>query len=101
MTHVNNGSDDPVENDNGETHVSCCPPREEKRSVEGNLTPVECENTHGQSVCDAEQLIDHTIVGSYPADPGKAGESGKEIGGQEVYDNNQSGFKVDTFHFPR
>ena len=50
-----------------------------RRTMEGNLAPVECEDTHGHAMCDAEQLIDHTIVGSYPADPGEVGESGKEI----------------------
>ena len=79
--YVKNGSDDPVENYNGEATISCDPPRDGKRrAVEGNLTPVECEDTHSHAVCDAEQLIDHTIVGSHPAYPGEAREGGKEIG---------------------
>ena len=80
MPHVENGSDDPVENDDGESNVSCDPPRNGKgRRVEGDLTPVECEDTHTHAVCDPEQLINHTIVGSYPAYPGEARESGKNI----------------------
>ena len=97
MPHVENGGDDPVENDDGEANVSCDPPRSGKRRTGvGDLAPVECEDTHGHAVCDAEQLIDHTIVGSHPAYPGEARESGEEIGRQEVYDNNQSAFKGDT-----
>ena len=98
MPHVDNGGDDPVENDDGEANVSCDPPRSGKRRTGvGDLTPVECENTHGHAVCDAEQLIDHTIVGSHPAYPGEARESGEEIGRQEVYDNNRSAFQGEIF----
>ena len=80
MPHVENGSDDPVENDDGEANVSCGPPRADKRRIfEGDLTPVKCEDTHGHAVCDSEQLINNTIVGSYPAYPGEARESGKKI----------------------
>ena len=79
MPHVENGSHDPVENDDGEA-VGCDPPTDvERRAVVGDLTPVKCEDTHGHAVCDSEQLIDHAIVGSYPADPGEARESGKKI----------------------
>jgi len=53
------------------------------------LTPVKGEDTHANAVSDTEQLVDFDIVGSYPADPGKTRESGEEIGGQEVCDNNQ------------
>ena len=83
--HVKNGSEDPVETDDGDANVSCGPPRDGKRRSDvADLTPVECEDSHGHAVCNAEQLIDHTIVGSYPADPGKGREGGKEIGRQEV-----------------
>ena len=85
MPHVENGSDNPVENDDSEANVSCAPPRNgERRAVVGDLTPVECEDTHGHAVCDSEQLINYTIVGSYPADPGEARESGKKIRREEV-----------------
>ena len=78
--HVENGSDDPVENDDGEANVSCGPPRNVKRrNFVSNLAPVKCEDTHGHAVCNSEQLINHTIVGGYPADPGEAGESGKKV----------------------
>ena len=81
MPHIKNGGNDPVENNDGEANVSCGPPRGKKRrTVVGNLTPIECEDTHGHAMCNSEQLIDHTIVGSNPADPGKCRESGKEIG---------------------
>jgi len=83
-----NGSDDPVEKDDGEANVSCSPPQDEM--VVRDLTPVGCEDTHGHAVCDAEQLIDHTVVGGYPTDPGEARERCKEIGRHEIYDNNQS-----------
>jgi hypothetical protein len=42
-------------------------------------------------------LVDLDIVRSYPADPRKTGESGEEIGGKEVYDNNQLGSKSQDF----
>ena len=78
--HVENGSDDPVENDDGGANVSCGPPgSEERRTGEGDLTPVKCEDTHGHAGCDSEQLINNTIVGGYPAHPGEARESGKKI----------------------
>jgi len=87
--HVKNGSEEPVEKDNGESNVGCSPPRDGKRRASvGNLTPVKGEDTHGHAVIDAEQLVDFDVVGSYPADPGKTRESGEEIGGQEVCDNN-------------
>ena len=85
MPHVENGSDDPVENDDGEANVGCDPPRNGKRrTVVGDLTPVKCEDTHGHAVCDSEQLINNTIVGGYPADPGEVRESGKKIRREEV-----------------
>ena len=99
LPQVKNGCENPVENDDGEAKIGWGPPRpDKKRTVEGNLTPVECEDTHGQAVCDAEQLINHTIVGSDPAHPGEVRESDKEIERQEVYNNNQSAFKGNTFH---
>ncbi len=96
--HVKNGSDDPVENDDGDANVSSGPPWNSKgRTVVRDLTPVECEDTHGHAVCDTEQLIDHTIVGGHPADPGEARERCEEVGRQEVYDNNQSVSTRQTF----
>ena len=80
MPHVENGSDDPVENDDGEANIACDPPRNgERRTQVGDLTPVKCEDTHGHAMCDSEQLINHTVVGSYPAYPGEVRESGKKI----------------------
>ena len=88
-THVKNGGDEPVEKDNGETNVGCSPPRDGKRrAIVGDLTPVKCEDTHRQTVGDTKQLVDFSIVGSKPADPGEAREGGKEIGRYEVYGNN-------------
>ena len=96
--HIKDGSNDPVEHDDSEANVSCGPPRDGKRRNDvRDLTPVECEDTHGHAVCDAEQLIDHTIVGGHPTDPGETRERCKEIGRQEVYDNNQSVSKGKPF----
>ena len=85
-THIKNGGKEPVEKNDIDTNVRRGPPRVGKRrAFEGaDLSPVECEDTHGQAVGDAKELIDCGIVGSYPADPGKARESGKEIGREKV-----------------
>ena len=78
--HIENGSDDPVEYDDSKANVGCDPPRScERRTHVGDLTPVKCEDSHGHAVCDSEQLINNTIVGSYPAYPGEVRESSKEI----------------------
>ena len=91
-THVKNGGEEPVEEDNGETDVGCGPPRDGKRrAVVCDLAPVKGENAHRQAVSDAEQLVDFGVVGSHPAHPGEAREGGEEIGRQEVCGNNQSG----------
>ena len=97
-THVKNGSEEPVEQDNGDSNVGCSPPRDGKRRANvGYLTPVKGEDTHGHAVSDAEHLVDFDIFGSHPADPGEGRKSGKEIGRQEVYDNNESGSKRHAF----
>jgi hypothetical protein len=52
--------DNPIENDDSEANVSCGGARGTmRRNVVGDyrdLTIVECEDTHGHVVCDAEQL---------------------------------------------
>ena len=51
IPYVKNGSEDPVEKDDGEANINCSPPRDGKRrNVVGDLTPVECEDTHGHAV---------------------------------------------------
>jgi hypothetical protein len=91
-THVKNGCDEPVEKDNGQTNVGRSPPRDGKRrAIVGDLTPVEGEDAHGQAVGDTEQLVDLCIVGSHPAYPGEARESGEDIRREKVYENNESG----------
>jgi len=72
-----NGSDDPVEKDDGEANVSCSPPQDEM--VVRDLTPVGCEDTHGHVVSCMTPNNDHTIVGGHPADPGEARENDKEM----------------------
>ena len=57
-----NGSDDPVEKDDGEANVSCSPPQDEM--VVRDLTPVGCEDTHGHVVSCMTPNNDHTIVGA-------------------------------------
>ena len=84
-SHVENGNEEPVEKCDSEACVGCSPPRDEKGSaVVGYLTPVEGENTHGQTMVDPEELVDLGIVWSDPTNPRKARESGEEIGRQEV-----------------
>jgi len=86
--HIKNDSDEPVEKDDCEANVGCDPPRKDKRRCHiGNLAPVKGEDTHGHAMRDPKQLVNLNIVGSYPADPGEARESGEEIGGQKIYDN--------------
>ena len=84
-SHVENGNEEPVEKRNTDAHVGRSPPRSSQRGVgEGDLTPIEGEDTHGQTMTDPKELVDLGIVWSYPANPRKARESGKEIGWQEV-----------------
>ena len=73
-THVENGDEEPVEEDDGATDVSSRPPRDRKRrTVVGNLTPVEGDDAHRQTVDNTEQLVDLGVIRRYPADPGEAG----------------------------
>ena len=72
-THVENGDEEPVEEDDSGTDVSSSPPRDRKRRiVVGNLTPVKGDNTHRQTVDNTEQLVDLGIIRRYPADPREA-----------------------------
>ena len=85
-SHVENGNKEPVEKCDSEARVGCSPPRGYQRGAGvGDLTPVEGENTHGQTMGDPKELVDLGIVWSHPAKPRKARESGEEIGRQEVY----------------
>jgi hypothetical protein len=78
--HVKNGCDEPVEKDDGEANVGRSPPwNRKRRAIVGDLTPVKGEDTHGQAVGDAKQLIDLDIVGSHPADPREARQGSEEI----------------------
>ena len=84
-SHVENGNEEPVEKCDTEARVGRSPPRGYQRgAVERNLTPVEGENTHGQSMADPKELVHLGIVWSHPANPRKARESSEEIGRQEV-----------------
>jgi hypothetical protein len=84
-SHVKNGNEEPVEKCDIEAHVGRSPPRGGKGGLEiCDLTPVEGENTHGQTMADPEELVDLGIVWSYPANPRKTRESGEEIGREEV-----------------
>ena len=78
-SYVENREEDPVEKNNGDFNVGHSPPRGGKSGApEGSdLTPVKGENAHGQTMGDAKQLVNLGIVGSYPANPREARESGK------------------------
>ena len=77
--------------------LAAAPRSGKRRAAEGaDLTPVEGEDAHAHVIDDPKQLVDGDIVGSYPAGPGEARQSGEETGGQEVYANNQSGRKEKT-----
>ena len=84
-SYIENGNEEPVEKCDSEACVGRSPPRGVKRVAgEGDLTPVEGEHTHGQTMADAKELVDLGIVWSYPASPRKGRESGEKIGRQEV-----------------
>jgi len=83
--HIENGKEEPVEKCDGDANIGHGPPRDSQRgAIEGDLTPVEGENTHGQTMGDPKELVDLGIVWSYPANPRKTRESREEIGWQEV-----------------
>ena len=85
MSYIENGSKEPVEKHDGDPRVCRSPPRCGKRGAnEGDLTPVEGEHTHAQTVPDPKELVDLGVVRGYPASPRKARESGEEIGWKEV-----------------
>ena len=74
-----------MEKCDGDANIDRSPPRCGERGVEhDDLTPIEGENTHGQTILDTKELVDLDIAWSYPANPRKARESGEEIGRQEV-----------------
>ena len=84
-SHVENGNEEPVEKYDNEARVGRSPPRHYQRgAVEGNLTPVEGEDTHGQTMANPKELVDLGIVRRYPANPRKARESGEEIRRKKV-----------------
>jgi hypothetical protein len=84
-SHIENGNEEPVEKCDGDANIGRNPPRDVKSGAdEGNLTPVEGESTHSQTMGDPKELVDLGIVWSYPANPRKGRESGEEIGRQEV-----------------
>jgi hypothetical protein len=77
-SHVENGNEKPVEKCDSEAHVCRSPPRCGKRGAnEGDLTPVEGDHTHGQTMPDPKELVDLGIIWSYPASPRKDRESGE------------------------
>ena len=84
-SYVENGDEEPVEKCDTDALVGRSPPRNGKGGAgEGDLTPIKGGDTHGQTMGDSKELVDLGIVWSYPANPRKARESGKEIGRQEV-----------------
>jgi hypothetical protein len=84
-SYIENGNEEPVEKYDTEARVGRSPPRGYKRGASiGDLTPVEGENAHGQTMADPKELVDLGIVWSYPANPRKGRESSEEIGRQEV-----------------
>ena len=81
-SHIENGSEEPVEKCDGAADIGRSPPRHGKRgAVVRNLAPVEGENTHGKTMCNTKELVDLDIVWSYPANPRKVRESSEKIGG--------------------
>jgi hypothetical protein len=86
---VENGEENPVEENDGEAKVGSRPPwDEEGRAFEGdNLTPVKCYDTHSETMSNTEQLVDLDVVRGDPADPGKGGECCEEVRWQEVYED--------------
>ena len=84
-SYIENGNEEPVEKCDTKACVGRSPPRDGKGGFdEGDLTPVEGENTHGQSMANPKELVDLGVVWSYPANPRKARKSGEEIGRKEV-----------------
>jgi hypothetical protein len=71
--YVENGNKEPVKKCDTDARVGRSPPRDSQRGArEGNLTPVEGESTHSQTMADPKELVDFGIVWSYPANPRKA-----------------------------
>ena len=72
--HIENREEDPVEKHDSDASVGHRPPRGAKRGAAecSDLTPVKGENSHGQTVGDAEELIDLGVVRGYPANPREA-----------------------------
>jgi hypothetical protein len=84
-SYIENWNKEPVEKHDSGARVGRNPPGGGKRVAdEGDLTPVEGEDTQGQTMANPEELVDLGIVWSYPASPRKARESGEKIGRQEV-----------------
>ena len=73
VSHIEDGNEEPIEKCDGDAGIGRGPPRGAKGGAEErDLTPVEGENTHGQTMANPKELVDRGIVWSYPANPGKA-----------------------------
>jgi hypothetical protein len=84
-SYIENWNEEPVEKCDNDARVGRNPPRGGERVAgEGDLTPVEGEYTHGQTMAHPEELVDLDIVWSYPASPRKVRESGEKIGRKEI-----------------
>ena len=72
-SHIENGNKEPVEKCDGDANIGRSPPRGDKRgAIVGDLTPVEGENAHRQTMADPKELVNLDIVWGYPANPRKA-----------------------------
>ena len=73
-THVKNRDEEPVEEDDGDADVSSRPPWDGKRrTVVGDLTPVQGDDTHRQAMDNTKHLVDLGVVGRDPTGPREAG----------------------------
>ena len=107
---VQNGDNDPIDNNKGSEDISFCPPldadtkgvgqsrlregeggkrepthrRDERAAGIRDHRPIKGDDAHAEAVGVSEERVDHLVLGTDPADPGENGEGGEEVTGEEV-----------------
>jgi len=77
--------EEPEEEHESSSDVCLSPPRTGKGTANvGDLSPVECNQAHAQSMLITEQLVDDDVFRRNPADPGKVTEGLEKVAREEV-----------------
>lgn len=82
---VEDGSNEPEHDDEGDCCVHLRPPgSDEGASNIGDHSPVECEHAHTQTTVDTEERVDRWVVGNDPANPAEHAETREQESGNPI-----------------